>query len=137
MEAAYSRGLDLVEVAPGARPPVCRIMDYGKYQYEQSKKAKEAKKKQHVIQLKEIKLTPKTEEHDLNFKLDHARKFLDNGNKVKFTVRFRGRQLAHKDFGRDKLDYIISELEDVGVVEKKPFMEGRNLVAIIGPKSQK
>lgn len=112
-------------------------MDYGKYQYEQSKKAKEAKKKQHVIQLKEIKLTPKTEEHDLNFKLDHARKFLDNGNKVKFTVRFRGRQLAHKDFGRDKLDYIISELEDVGVVEKKPFMEGRNLVAIIGPKSQK
>jgi translation initiation factor IF-3 len=137
LEAAYSRGLDLVEVAPGARPPVCRIMDYGKYQYEQSKKAKEAKKKQHVIQLKEIKLTPKTEEHDLNFKLDHARKFLDNGNKVKFTVRFRGRQLAHKDFGRDKLDYIISELEDVGVVEKKPFMEGRNLVAIIGPKSQK
>lgn len=135
LRLAQDRGLDLVEVAPMAKPPVCRIIDYGKFQYQQSKKAKELKKKQHTIQVKEIKLTPITEEHDFQFKLKHTQKFLNEGHKVKVTVRFRGRQLAHTDFGEEKLKRIAKEVEDIAVVERGPVMEGRNMLLILAPQS--
>jgi translation initiation factor IF-3 len=134
IKMAQERGLDLVEVAPTAKPPVCRIIDYGKFQYEQSKKAREIKKKQHVISVKEIKITPITEAHDVQFKEKHARKFLSEGNKVKITVRFRGRQLAHSNLGLDKLKQIILDLSDVAIVEREPIMEGRNLTTTLAPK---
>lgn len=126
-------GLDLVEVAPMADPPVCRIMDYGKFKYEKSKKAKEAKKKQHVMHLKEIKLHPKTDEHDFNFKMDHARKFLLKGDRVKATVVFRGREITHIDFGKQVLDRLDTCLEDIAQVEMAQKMEGRNMISIYVP----
>ncbi len=135
LRLAEERELDLVEVAPTAKPPVCRIIDYGKFQYQQSKKVRELRKKQHIIHVKEVKLTPITEEHDIQFKQKHIRKFLSEGNKVKITVRFRGRQLAHRDLGQEKLDRFILELEDLAVVERGPIMEGRNMVLILAPKS--
>lgn len=135
LQIAEDRGLDLVEVAPNARPPVCRIMDYGKYKYEERKKLKKAQKKQHIIQIKEIKLRPKTEEHDFQFKLRHARKFLEDRNKVKFTMIFRGRELQHKDRGRALLDKVTEEIEDIGVIENGPKLEGRNMIMIVAPKS--
>ena len=109
---AEEQGLDLVEVAPQSKPPVCRILDYGTYKYEQSKRAKAAKKKHHFMQLKEVKLRPKIEEHDFQFKLNHARKFLESGNKVKFTVYFRGREITHKEFGNKLLDRMKEELKE-------------------------
>jgi translation initiation factor IF-3 len=130
---ADSAGLDLVEVAPMADPPVCRIMDYGKFKYEKSKKAKEAKKKQHVMHLKEIKLHPKTDEHDFNFKMDHARKFLLKGDRVKATVVFRGREITHIDFGKQVLDRLNTSLEDIAQVEMAQKMEGRNMISIYVP----
>ena len=134
LEAAKSFSLDLVEVAPEARPPVCRIMDYGKYRYEQSKKSREAKKKQTIIQVKEIKLRPKTEDHDFQFKAKHAERFLKEGNKAKVTMMFRGREMVHLDRGRVQLDRFAEALKDVAVIEQHPRLEGRNMVMILTPK---
>jgi translation initiation factor IF-3 len=134
LEIAASRGLDLVEVAANVRPPVCRIMDYGKYLYEQSKKAKQAKKKQHVVQLKEVRFRPKTEEHDYQFKLRNIRGFLSEGCKVKATIVFRGRELMHKDFGHRVIDRLIIDLGDVAEVETPPKLEGRNLSTMLQAK---
>ncbi|MDG5815884.1 translation initiation factor IF-3 [Chitinispirillales bacterium ANBcel5] len=133
LDRAESYSLDLVEVAPSADPPVCRIMDYGKYKYEKSKKAKEAKKKQHIVHLKEVKFHPKTEEHDFNFKTDHARKFLLKGDRVKATVVFRGREITHIDFGKQVLDRLYEALKDIAQVEMSAKMEGRNLTSIFVP----
>jgi translation initiation factor IF-3 len=134
LRIADEKGLDLVEVAPSANPPVCRIMDYGKFKYEESKKAKKAQKKQHLIQVKEIKLRPKTEEHDFQFKLRHARKFLEEKNKVKFTMIFRGRELQHKDRGKALLEKAAEETKDIGFIESGPKLEGRNMIMIVSPK---
>lgn len=132
--AAAGRGLDLVEVAPTARPPVVRVMDYGKYKYEEARKARESKKKQHQVRVKEIKLRPKIEEHDLNFKSGHARRFLGEGNKVKVTMRFRGREMSHSELGAGVLERFAEELGDVGHVEERARMEGRNMSLVIAPK---
>ena len=122
------QGLDLVEVSPNSDPPVCKIMDFGKYKYELSKKEKLVKKKQHVIHIKEIRLRPSIENHDFEFKLKNARKFLEQGNKVKFNVIFRGRELAHQEFGKQLLGRIIDELGDIAKAENVPKIEGRNMV---------
>jgi translation initiation factor IF-3 len=124
---AEKEGLDLVEIAPSTNPPVCKVMDYGKYKYEISKKEKDSKKKQHVIVVKEIRLRPRTEEHDFEFKVRHARKFLENKNKVKFTVQFRGRELAYKEFGENMLKRIAEILDDIAKIEGEKKFEGRNL----------
>lgn len=125
LEIAYKKGLDLVEVSSEGTPPVCKLMDYGKFKYKQSKKEKSTKKKQHVIHIKEIRLRPKIEEHDFNFKTNHARKFIEKGNKVKATVVFRGRELAHQEFALDLLQKMAEELKDIARIEKEPVMEGR------------
>ena len=135
-QLAEERELDLVEVAPNARPPVCRIMDYGKFKYKESKKAKEAKKKQHVIQLKELKLRSKIEEHDFQFKLRHARKFLEKNNRVKITMVFRGREVVHKELGEVVLTRLFEDVKDVAQMEGALKMEGRNLIMILAPKNQ-
>lgn len=124
---AEEEGYDLVEVAPEASPPVCKLLDYGKYKYEISKKEKDSKKKQHVIVVKEIRMRPRTEEHDFDFKLRHARKFLEQKNKVKFTVQFRGRELAYKEFGEQLLDRVVETLQDIAKVETEKKFEGRSL----------
>jgi translation initiation factor IF-3 len=134
--AAEDRGLDLVEVAPTADPPVCRIMDYGKFKYEQSKKAQLAKKNQKIILIKEVKIRPKTDDHDLETKAKHAKRFLAEGNKLKITVRFRGREIVHIDRGRMVLQKLMELLEDISVVESPAKMEGRNLVMILAPIAQ-
>lgn len=136
LELARVEGLDLVEVAPDSNPPVCKIMDFGKFKYQQSKKVHEAKKKQRTVQLKEIKMRPKTEEHDYQFKARHARTFLSDGNKVKFTVFFRGREVVHSQIiGRDILDRLAQDLIEVGVVEQQPKMEGRNFTMVMAPRN--
>lgn len=129
-QAALEAGLDLVEIVPNSTPPVCKIIDYGKYKYELSKKEKIIKKRQHVIHVKEIRLSPKIEEHDFNFKLKHARKFLEQGNKVKVNVFFKGRQITHLEFGKDLLNKFTAELEDIAKLENRPRIEGRNMVAM-------
>ena len=134
LKLAQEQGYDLVEVAPKASPPVCRIMDYGKYKYEQSKRAKEAKKHQHTILVKEMKFRPKTEDHDYQFKLKHIRKFLADGNKAKITVRFRGREMAHTELGRKILERLAQDTQDMASVEQQPKMEGRNMILVLGPK---
>jgi translation initiation factor IF-3 len=134
--AAEDLGLDLVEVAPTADPPVCRIMDYGKYKYEQSKKAQLAKKNQKIILIKEIKIRPKTDIHDLETKAKHARRFLEEGNKLKITVRFRGREIVHIDRGKLVLEKLMEMLKEVSVVEAPAKMEGRNMVMILAPIAQ-
>ena len=134
LQTAYGLNMDLVEVAPEARPPVCRIMDYGKYRYEQSKKAREAKKKQTIIELKEIKLRPKTEEHDFQFKVRHAERFLKEGNKAKITMMFRGREVIRMDRGKALLNRFVEALKDVAVVEQQTKVEGRNMTMILAPK---
>jgi translation initiation factor IF-3 len=134
LQTAFDQHMDLVEVAPEARPPVCRIMDYGKYRYEQSKKAREAKKKQTIIELKEIKLRPKTEEHDFQFKARNAERFLKEGNKAKVTIMFRGREVIRMDRGRVVLDRFVEALKEVAVVEQAPKVEGRNMSMILAPK---
>jgi translation initiation factor IF-3 len=136
-ERAVAEGLDLVEVAPTADPPVCRIMDYGKFKYEKSKKQKEARKKQHVSHLKEIKMHPKIEEHDYHFKMDHGRKFLFRGDRVKATIVFRGREIAHLDFGRKLLVRLEADLFDLCSVEFSGKMEGRNMIAMYVPDKAK
>ena len=135
LELAVGRGLDLVEVAPMANPPVCRIMDYGKYKYQQHKRAQESKKNQRIIHVKEIKLRPKTEKHDFQFKKKHIRKFLLGGNKVKVTVIFRGREMTHYEIGEALLQQMANEVEDVGVVEQAPKREGRNMTLLLGAKT--
>jgi len=134
LRIAQDAGLDLVEVAPTANPPVCRIMDFGKFKYEQSKKDKSNKKKQATISVKEIRLRPKIEEHDYEFKAKHARKFIEAGNKVKVTVMFRGREMAHKEFGKRILDRMIEDLSDVAKVASPPAMEGRFMVMYLDKK---
>ncbi len=133
---ALEKGLDLVEVSPNSRPPVCKIMNYGKYKYEQQKKSKDAKKKQHVLHLKEMHFRPKTEEHDYQFKTRHIKEFLEDGNKVKITVDFRGREMAHTNFGYKIVERLQQDLQDVGIIEQKAKMEGRSLVMIVMPKNQ-
>ncbi len=135
MEKAYSQDLDLVEVAGKANPPVCRIMNYDKYRYEQKKKRQEAKKRQTVVEVKEIKFRPKTEEHDLNFKIRKIKKFLDAKNKVKVTMRFRGREIIYaQSVGLDAINRIADALQEHGVILQEPRMEGRQLVMYVGPK---
>jgi translation initiation factor IF-3 len=137
LSLAQSKGLDLVEVSPTARPPVCRIMDYGKFKYEQNRRARKAKKKQHQMQLKEIKMRPKIEEHDYGFKIQHAREFLTSRDKVKVTITFRGREIAHQDIGYRLIQKVIAALSDVSTVESSPRSEGRTINAVLMPKAQK
>lgn len=127
-------GCDLVEVSSNATPPVCRIMDYGKFKYEQQKKKQDAKKRQAVVQVKEIKVRPKTDEHDYGTKLKHIRSFLEDGDRCKVTVFFRGREIVHKDRGIEILERIVKDLEDVGKVEQEPRAEGRTLQMLVVPK---
>ncbi|MCK4957265.1 MAG: translation initiation factor IF-3 [Candidatus Cloacimonetes bacterium] len=134
MSYAERAGLDLVEVSPNASPPVCKILDFGQYYYQKTKDMRESRKNQHVVQTKEVKFGPNTEEHDYGFKKDHAVKFLSQHNKVKLTVRFRGRQLAHKDLGFNLLERLLAELASLVVVEVKPRNEGRTVFTIISPK---
>ncbi|MDK2918075.1 MAG: translation initiation factor [Candidatus Petromonas sp.] len=135
LEIAAEKKLDLVKIAPKAKPPVCKIMDYGKYKYEQAKKEKEAKKKQKTITLKEVRLSLKIEDHDLNTKARNAIKFLENGDKVKVSLRFKGRELGHTELGVEVLNKFYSIVEEVGVMEKKPKMEGRSMVMFLAPKN--
>ena len=128
MSKAEEIGIDLVELSANAKPPVCKIMDFGKYRYEITKKEKDQRKKQHVIHVKEIRLRPKTEKHDLEHKIKHARKFLEEGDRLKATVLFRGRELIYKEFGYKLVDRVIELLSDIAKVEKGPTEEGRNLV---------
>jgi len=131
---AAKAGLDLVEVSPTAAPPVCRIMDYGKFRYQQSKKVQVSKKSQTVIQVKEIRLRPKTEEHDLEVKIKHVRKFLEQHNKVKISMMFRGREIAYTDIGRKIMEDIKNTLADGCVIDQQPKLEGRNMIMIVSPK---
>lgn len=131
---AEAKGLDLVEVAPTARPPVVKIMDYGKFKFEEAKAARAAKKKQHVIQIKEVKYRPGIDDHDFEFKTRHAREFLTEGNKVKVTMMFRGRQMARPDMGKAVLDRVAQELADVGKVEFEARLEGRNMTMVLAPR---
>ena len=133
---AQAKSLDLVEVSPTAQPPVCRIMDFGKFKYEQNRKARKAKKKQHVTHLKEIKMRPKIDEHDYGFKMDHARSFLADRDKVKFTITFRGREMAHQEIGHALVQRIIAELVEVALVEQHARSEGRMLTLVMMPKPQ-
>jgi translation initiation factor IF-3 len=134
MATAENDGLDLVEVAPTARPPVVRIMDYGKFKYEEARKARQARKKQHQILIKEVKFRPAIEPHDFDFKIRHARRFLEEGNKVKVTMMFRGRQIAHPELGREVMLKVAGVLEDLGKVEQLPSMEGRTMTMVVAPK---
>jgi len=127
-------GLDLVEISPNATPPVCKIMDYGRYKYERTKKKQEAKKKQTTFQLKEIKVRPKTGEHDLNTKVNHIKKFLDRKDKVKVTVIFRGREITLTNLGRELLKKIVQDTEEIAIVEQPPKFEGRTMVMVLAPK---
>ena len=133
---AQEQGLDLVEVAAKSRPPVCRIMDVGKFKYEQSKKARKAKRKQHTMQLKEIKIRPKIEDHDYQFKLRHAREFLEHRDKVKVTLTYRGREMAHMELGQRLLDKFVNDLLDISNVEQTAKLEGRNMTMVLIPKPQ-
>ncbi|WP_422395576.1 translation initiation factor IF-3 [Roseovarius phycicola] len=133
MEMAEDAGLDLVEISPNAEPPVCKIMDYGKYKYEQQKRESEARKKQKVIEVKEVKFRPNTDTHDYDVKMRNVFRFLENGDKVKVTLRFRGREMAHQDLGRDLLERVAEDIEGIGKIENMPKMEGRQMIMIIGP----
>ena len=133
IELAKQEGLDLIEISPNANPPVCKIMDMGKYKYDLQKKANLAKKKQKVISLKELKLRPGTEIHDYNFKLKNAKKFLTKGDKVKFTVRFKGREMQHIQLGKDLMNRIIEDTKELGKIETHPKFEGKQMIMIIQP----
>ena len=133
-EKAAGFGLDLVEISPNAKPPVCKIMDYGRFKYEQTKKQQEAKKKQSTTQVKEIKVRPKTGDHDLQVKIGHIKRFLGNNDKVKVTVMFRGREITLSELGRDVLQRIAEETEEMSVVEQYPKFEGRTMVMVLAPR---
>lgn len=135
LDMAYEKKLDLVLVAPNVQPPVCKLMNYGKYKFEQAKKEKEAKKKQKAFELKEIRITPNIEEHDFSFKSKNAKKFIEDGNKVKITVRFRGRELNYVKMGETVLNKFIEELSDIAIPEKKPILEGKNMFIILAKKA--
>jgi len=137
LQRAYERGLDLVEVAPNARPVVCRIMDYGKFKYEQAKKDREARRHQKVITVKEVKMRPNINEHDFQVKLRNALRFLSEGAKVKCSIMFRGREIVRREKGRQVLERLAEELAEHGVVERHPTMEGRNMVMVMAPKADK
>ncbi len=134
VDLAMDMGFDLVEVAPDADPPVCRILDYKKFIYEKKKKEKEAKKKQHTVSLKELRFRPHTDDHDYNFKVKHAREFITSGNKVKATVQFRGRDIIYSDKGKELLERFAEDLEDISKVESKPTLEGKRMFLIVAPK---
>lgn len=134
MRIAQEQNLDLVEVAPQAKPPVCRIMDYGRFKYEQSKKDKEARKKQKLVTIKELKMSPKIDDHDLQVKLRNAERFLKEGDKVKMSVRFRGREIVHSELTRAQLLTVAKQLEGVGLIEQHPRVEGRQMIMILSPK---
>lgn len=136
-QAALERYLDLVEIAPAGRPPVCKIMDYGKYRYEQQKRDKEARKKQRAFDIKEVKLRPGIEDHDFDVKLKNAVRFLEDGDKVKATIMFRGRELSHPELGEELLKKLEARLTEIAVVEKRPRLEGKNMIMIIAPKQNK
>lgn len=131
---AHDAGLDLVEVSPNAEPPVCRIMDYGKYLYQQKRKTKLSQKKQHTVTLKEIRLRPKIDDHDRDIKVDHAAKFLEKGHKVQFTMLFRGREMMHVDQGYEIMNEIVEILQEKGKIERRPEMLGRRMTMVIGPE---
>tara|TARA_B100000315_G_scaffold190021_1_gene179976 strand:+ start:743 stop:1492 length:750 start_codon:yes stop_codon:yes gene_type:complete len=133
VQAAEDRDLDLVEVAPNSEPPVCKIMDYGRYKYTQQKKGKEAKKRQKIVELKEVKMRIKIDEHDYEFKKNHAERFLLDGNKAKVTIMFRGREVTHPDLGRKILDRVANDLMEIGTVEQRPLLEGRNMTMVLAP----
>ncbi|MEM7596831.1 MAG: translation initiation factor IF-3 [Pseudomonadota bacterium] len=133
MELAEAAELDLVEISPNASPPVCKIMDYGKFKYEQQKRESEARKKQKIIEVKEVKFRPNTDTHDYDVKMRNVTRFLENGDKVKVTLRFRGREMAHQDLGRDLLTRVADDIEGLGKVENMPKMEGRQMIMIIAP----
>ncbi|CCO07270.1 Translation initiation factor IF-3 [Desulforamulus hydrothermalis Lam5 = DSM 18033] len=137
LRLAEERQLDLVEVAPQAKPPVCRIMDYGKFKYEQSKREKEAKKKQRIIQVKEVKLRPRIEEHDYIVKAKNAERFLKDGDKVKVTIMFRGREIVHTELGKKLLDRLAEDLKELCLVERQAKLEGKNMIMILAPKNDK
>ena len=137
LDLAFEKKLDLVLVAPDTEPPVCKIMNYGKYKFEQAKKEKEAKKKQKTFEVKEIRITPNIEQHDFEFKVKNARKFLEDGNKVKITVRFRGRELNYVKLGEDNLNKFIEALADISTPEKKAVLEGKNMFIILAKKAEK
>ena len=137
LRVARDQAVDLVEVAPNAVPPVCRLMDYGKFKYEQTKKEREARKHQKVVLLKEVRLTPKTDEHDVEFKTRTILRFLKEGDKVKVTVRFKGREMAHPQLGRHVLDSIADSLKGVAAIERTPLMEGRTMSMIVTPSEKK
>ncbi|EDM71908.1 translation initiation factor IF-3 [Roseobacter sp. AzwK-3b] len=136
MEMAEEAGLDLVEISPNAEPPVCKIMDFGKFKYEQQKREAEARKKQKIIEVKEVKFRPNTDTHDYDVKMRNVFRFLENGDKVKITLRFRGREMAHQDLGRDLLHRVAEDVKDLGKVENMPKMEGRQMIMVIGPLSR-
>lgn len=137
LRTAEERQLDLVEISPQAKPPVCRMMDYGKHKYEQSKKEKEAKKKQHIINVKEVKVRPNIEEHDYQVKMKNAIRFLKNGDKVKLTVMFRGREIVYTPKGKQILNRMADELTEISTLERRPKVEGRNMIMILAPKIDK
>ena len=134
IEMAEEVGLDLVEISPGANPPVCKIMDFGRFKYEQQKKAVEAKKKQKIIDIKEVKFRPNIDTHDYDVKMRSVTKFLGDGDKVKVTLRFRGREMAHQELGRDLLQRISGDIEEVGKIESMPKMEGRQMTMVVAPQ---
>lgn len=136
LRAAHERDLDLVEVAPNAKPPVCRMMDYGKFRFEQSKREREARKKQKVIDIKEIRMTPKIETHDFQVKVKATQKFLKDGDKVKATIRFRGREIVHADLGRALLMQLYETVKEQAVLERAPKLEGKNMIMILAGKSE-
>jgi translation initiation factor IF-3 len=136
LRIAQEKELDLVEVAPNAKPPVCRIMDYGKYRYEQSKREREARKKQKIIEIKEIRMTPKIESHDFQVKVKAAQKFLSDGDKVKAIIRFRGREIVHADLGKELLMQLFASVREHAVLEREPKIEGKNMIMIIAGKSE-
>lgn len=137
LKTADDAGLDIVEVSPEADPPVCRLMDYGKYKYQMSKKAHEAKKKQTVVHVKEVKMRTKTEEHDFQFKVRNIRRFLAGGDKVKVGIFFRGREITHARLGEDMLNRVAEVVKDIGVIEQRPRLEGRNMTMLLGPVTSK
>ncbi|WP_040604421.1 translation initiation factor IF-3 [Sagittula stellata E-37] len=137
MEMAERAGLDLVEISPNATPPVCKIMDFGKFKYEQQKRESEARKKQKIIEVKEVKFRPGTDIHDYQVKMRNVMKFLENGDKVKVTLRFRGREMAHQNLGRELLERVADDVKEIGKVENMPKMEGRQMVMMIGPAPAK
>lgn len=133
LQRAKDAGLDLIEFSPNAKPPVCKILDYGKYKFDQKKKSREQKKKQKIIHIKEIKFRPKIDQHDYNFKVNHIRKFIEHGDKVKVTMMFRGREIVHHNLGMQLMKKVAAELEELTVIEKEPKLEGRNITMVLAP----